>query len=456
MRSYTIDADNEEEFIKEYEKANKSRLSKLNFEGGENHERISEVNEEECLSLKNKTKISFNFNNMDNEDEDYGGLGVLNNKYNEDNEEDLLGKEIDDDDIFKYSEDSIIKKDNYEEKGIEMLCYYLKNTINAYSKNKDNNEIIFNRNKNIRTLSGNAIYDLNIRELVDNILDENCNEYIKSNEGNNNSLRDYIFQNIESDCTLKIMVLSNNKSTKISFINKFFGINKDKNKNKIIEKDEIISEPFEIRRKQIKLFNKNISLQIFDTSDEFHKNKISSVYYKTVSAFFIFIESSNHNVKSYLDFIYEKINKFIVNKTVVIFGVNMLFKEDCTIDGDNLREYATDKEFLFIPININNFDLKNSIIINLFNLILIKRIDYKININSTRKGSKERRLGGFKLKLTNIINDSSQKKYKYDITKMNIPSSLGYKKKYRIKHINAFDVDDDFDKNIKRKLSANI
>ena len=458
MRSYTIDAENEEEFIKEYEKANKSRLSKLNFEGGENHERISEVNEEECLSLKNKTKISFNFNNMDDEDEDYGGLGVLNNKYNEDNEEDLLGKEIDDDDddIFKYSEDSIIKKDNYEEKGIEMLCYYLKNTINAYSKNKDNNEIIFNRNKNIRTLSGNAIYDLNIRELVDNILDENCNEYIKSNEGNNNSLRDYIFQNIESDCTLKIMVLSNNKSTKISFINKFFGINKDKNKNKIIEKDEIISEPFEIRRKQIKLFNKNISLQIFDTSDEFHKNKISSVYYKTVSAFFIFIESSNHNVKSYLDFIYEKINKFIVNKTVVIFGVNMLFKEDCTIDGDNLREYATDKEFLFIPININNFDLKNSIIINLFNLILIKRIDYKININSTRKGSKERRLGGFKLKLTNIINDSSQKKYKYDITKMNIPSSLGYKKKYRIKHINAFDVDDDFDKNIKRKLSANI
>ena len=458
MRSYTIDAENEEEFIKEYEKANKSRLSKLNFEGGENHERISEVNEEECLSIKNKTKISFNFNNMDDEDEDYGGLGVLNNKYNEDNEEDLLGKEIDDDDddIFKYSEDSIIKKDNYEEKGIEMLCYYLKNTINAYSKNKDNNEIIFNRNKNIRTLSGNAIYDLNIRELVDNILDENCNEYIKSNEGNNNSLRDYIFQNIESDCTLKIMVLSNNKSTKISFINKFFGINKDKNKNKIIEKDEIISEPFEIRRKQIKLFNKNISLQIFDTSDEFHKNKISSVYYKTVSAFFIFIESSNHNVKSYLDFIYEKINKFIVNKTVVIFGVNMLFKEDCTIDGDNLREYATDKEFLFIPININNFDLKNSIIINLFNLILIKRIDYKININSTRKGSKERRLGGFKLKLTNIINDSSQKKYKYDITKMNIPSSLGYKKKYRIKHINAFDVDDDFDKNIKRKLSANI
>ena len=134
----------------------------------------------------------------------------------------------------------------------------------------------------------------------------------------------------------------------------------------------------------------------------------------------------------------------------------MLFKEDCTIDGDNLREYATDKDFLFIPISINNFDLKNSIIINLFNLILIKRIDYKININSMRKGSKEKRLGGYKIKLANTISDSSQKKYKYDITKMDIPSSLGYKKKYRIKHINAFDVDDDFDIKIKRKLSVDI
>ena len=451
MRSYTIDAENEEEFIKEYEKAQKSRLSKLNFEEKEEHERISEVDEEECLSPKKKTKISFNFNNIDYEEDDFCGLGVLNN---DEDEDDLLGREIEDDDIIKHSEDTIIKKDNNEEKGIEMLCYYLKNTVSGYSKNKDNNEIIFNRNRNIRTLSGNAIYDLNIRELVDNILAENDNEYTKSNEGNNNSLRDYIFQNIESDCTLKIMVMSNNKSTKNSFINKFFGINNDKSKK--TETDELIGEPFEIRKKQIKLFNKNITLQIFDTSDEFHKNKISSVYYKTVSTFFIFIESSNHNVKSYLDFIYEKIHKHIINKTVVIFGINMLFKEDCTIDGDNLREYATDKDFLFIPISINNFDLKNSIIINLFNLILIKRIDYKININTMRKGSKEKRLGGFKLKLTNTINDSSQKKYKYDITKMDIPSSLGYKKKYRIKHINAFDVDDDFDKKIKRKLSADI
>ena len=135
----------------------------------------------------------------------------------------------------------------------------------------------------------------------------------------------------------------------------------------------------------------------------------------------------------------------------------MLFKEDCTIDGDNLREYASEKNMMFIPMKINNFDLKNNLIINLLNLILIKGIDNKMSKESLRKESKEKRLGGFKNKLTDRINkDSSKKKLIYDITKMNIPSSLGYKKKYRIKHINAFDMEDNNTKTIKRSISSDI
>ena len=73
-----------------------------------------------------------------------------------------------------------------------------------------------------------------------------------------------------------------------------------------------------------------------------------------------------------------------------------------------------------------------------------------------RKESKEKRLGGYKNKLTNKINDSSQQKHIYDISKMNIQSSLGYKKKYRIKHINAFDMEDNDRTNIKRNLSSDF
>ena len=438
LRSFTIDAENKEEFIKEYEKV-KSRLSKINFIKEQIPESIHE-DEEDNLGNPKNSKLSFHFNNLEDEDSDLGEI-------NYDDEEDLLR-----------TEESNIKARKNEEKGIDILVNFLKTSITNELKNIDlnNNTIIFNKNKNITSLSGNAIYDLNIRELINNILADNDNEYIKSEVGNNNSLSDYIFQNIESDSTLKIMVMSNNKNTKNSIMNKFFGINNNEKENK---EEDNIDEPFEIRKKQIKLFNKNISLQIFDTSDEFHKssNLISSIYYKTVSAFFIFIEAANHNVKNYLDFIFEKISKYINNRTIVIFGVNMLFKKDCSIDGDNLKEYSSEKDILFIPINLNNFDLKNRIIKNLLNLILIKGLDNTININSKRKNSRDRKLGGFKNQLKNKINEeSSEKTNGLDISKMNIPNSLGYKKRYRIKHINAFDIDEHNDKNSKRKLSIDI
>ena len=443
MRSFTIDAENEEDFIKQYEKS-KSHLSEMNFKKKREQENNKKDDEDDLIYQK-KENNSFKINEID--ESDYSDLGAINNE----EDEDLLGTEYENDNIINNEED-VIKIENKEEKGIEVLVTYLKSTIMGELKNMDlkGNTIIFNKNRNIMSMSGNAIYDLNMRELVDNILAENDNEYIKSNEGNNNSLRDYIFQNIESDSTLKIMVMSNNRKTKISFMNKFFDL-----KNNL----EYLDEPFEIRKKQIKLFNKLINLQIFDTSEEFYKysNLMSDVYYESVSAFFIFIEFTNHNVKNYLDFIFEKINKYINNRTIVIFEVNTLFEKNCTIDGENIHDYLNEKEIIFIPININNFDMKNQVIKNLLNFLLIKRIDNKKNITSNRKGSKDGKLGTIKNKLKDKINnDSNNKKNIYDLTKINVPSSLGYNKKYRIKHINAFDIEDENDKIKKRKLSVDI
>ena len=441
MRSMTIDAENEEDFIRQYDKA-KNNSSKQILYKKENKENIDKDEDDELTDNK-KPKESFNVKEID--EDEYSDLGAINN----DDEEELLGNEYENDDVLKYGEDYIIKKENNDEKGIEVLVAYLKSTIMGELKNiaLKGNTLIFNKSSNIMSMSGNAIYDLNFREIIENILSENDNEYIKSNDSNNNTLRDYIFQNIESDSTLKIMLMSNNKTTKYSFMNKFFCTKED---------EENIDEVFIIRKKQIKLFNKIINLKIFDTSDEFHiKSKtIPAIYYEIVSAFFIFVEFTNHNIRKYLDFIFEKINNYTINKTVVIFGINMLFKNDCTIDGDNLREYANEKDIIFIPMSINNFNMKNSIINNLLNLILIKRMDHKININSIRKDSKDRKLSNIKDNLKDRINCESSKNNIYDITKMNVHSSLGYKKRYRIKHINAFDLDDEYDKKNKRKLSA--
>ena len=203
-RYYTIDAENEEEYIKELDNIKKSRLSQLAFEDKNKEDKIQEIDDEDDLSPR-KSKNSYNYDTY--EDGEYSALGRLKDL---DDDEDNLGvQELEDEDIIKESEDSIIKKDNNEERGLEILCNYLKNSVTEQSKGKiyTNSESIFYKNKNIGYLSNNAIYDLNIRDLVDNILTENDNEYTKSDEGSNNCLRDYILQNIESDSHLKIISL---------------------------------------------------------------------------------------------------------------------------------------------------------------------------------------------------------------------------------------------------------
>ena len=74
-RFYTIDAENEEEFIKEFENIKRSRLSQLNFEENqenEDDEKIQEIDEEETLSpRKKKNLIIFN------EDGEYSGKVLM-------------------------------------------------------------------------------------------------------------------------------------------------------------------------------------------------------------------------------------------------------------------------------------------------------------------------------------------------------------------------------------------
>lgn len=472
MRSITIDAENEEEYIKEYERTRKSRLTKQTFEEKENEKVEEAADEKDNLSPEKNKRQSFTFQ-PDSDEDDYGGLGAKNNdadeyeglgpisndKDEDEDEEDNLGADNVEDNLLKDSEDDVNNnRENSEEHNVNLLCIYLKNSISLQSKaiNSKNGENIFYRNKNnINTLSFNAIYDLNVRELVDNIIDQNNNE--EDITGGPGSLKEFICQNIESDCNLKIMFMSNNKTTKKLLVEKFLDIN---NSISSIEKEEMDSEnieiPFEIRKKIIRLFNKNVNLQVFDTSDLFHKNPISSVYYKNSNAFFIFIEATNHNSKDYLDFILEKIGKYSSGKTLVIFGVNMLFKDDCTIDGNNLREYASDKDMMFVPIKKEEFNTKNRLIINLLNLVLIKRIDNKNSKENLRRGKKEKSLGGMKKKLANKIAGSSKFKNNFNnLNKMKISSSIGYKKKYRIRHIDAFDFED-FSKKIQRKWSVDL
>ena len=172
QRSSTIDAESIDEYLN-YEKS-KSRLSQIIFKNKEIKEIIKEE-EEENLDSQRTSKLSFHLNNLENDDDDdESDLGAYNNE----DDEELIRNEFD-------KEDLNIKNGKIEEAGIDILVNFLKTSISSQLKNTSLNgsTIIFNKNKNIMSMSGNAIYDLNIRELIDNILAENDNEYIKPTEG---------------------------------------------------------------------------------------------------------------------------------------------------------------------------------------------------------------------------------------------------------------------------------
>ena len=437
LRSYTIDAENKEEFIQKCDKALNNELYNINPLHNNN---IKELVEEEENTIINNDIIDdknlFKFDRLE------GNLS--DDDFDDDNDtEDFLDPNDEKDD---------------DEKNIELLCLYLKHSIAIQTKEKKNlgNDNIFYRYKNpLHTLSGNAIYDLNIKELVDEIMSENDFDKFKNfDSGSNNRLKDFICQNIKEDCILKIMFMSNNDLTRNLSIQKFLEINNEDNDNDN-DSGDIIN--FEIRKKQIRLFNKNISLQIFDTSDEFHNNLSSKIYYQFSSGFFIFIDATNNKTEKYLKNIFEKLDKYSLGKTIIIFGINMLFEEDCSIDGFNLREFASNKNCLYIPIKINDFNLQNSIILNLLYLILIKKMDNKKDF--LRKDIKEdKNVCDIKNNLTKKINSLFPKNvntYLFDITKMNIPNSLGYQKEYRINHLNIFDTEKEniFTKRKQRKWS---
>ena len=113
-RFYTIDAENEEEFIKEIENKTKSKLSSLAFKDKEEDEKIQEMDEEEALSPR-KGKNSFHLNDLD-DDEEYSGLGPLKDL---DDNEDNFDQDIDDD-MLKQTEDDLIRK-KFTDEEIEMI-----------------------------------------------------------------------------------------------------------------------------------------------------------------------------------------------------------------------------------------------------------------------------------------------------------------------------------------------
>ena len=142
-RSITIYAENKQDFMKQCSEA-ESHLSKKTFK----KEEQDKIPEDDNDDLSYQKKKNNNFNNNDQEDDDFSDLGATSNE----EDEYFLGPSYKKDEDNSNEEYDINKKENIEEKGIEILISNLKNTLLDEVKN-------MNLKSNTLTLHGNVRVD---------------------------------------------------------------------------------------------------------------------------------------------------------------------------------------------------------------------------------------------------------------------------------------------------------
>ena len=127
----------------------------------------------------------------------------------------------------------------------------------------------------------------------------------------------------------------------------------------------------------------------------------------------------------YLQETYTKLVKDATNHNFVVIALNYVES------NYKIKEYSNENGLLFIPMEINKFDIKNPIVYNLLSLIVMKNLKTK-EAKITHKGKSGLEGGKFK----------------------NVTPCFGFDQNYKLDHCNAFDYTEP-PSNIKRNWSIN-
>lgn len=259
QRSVTIYAENQEEYLfkldQEINSADNNQGDQLDQIGCELQEEDNDANSK--LTITNESSITF-----DCSDEER----FIDNIYSLSNRKP------------KYSQ---------EEEETEFLCNYLKASISSLKEN-ETDIVFFPKGKKLKKrMSNNAISDFELSQITGNAIstiiyhnnDENygnddadvpnidSNALIPEAEDNEENTRDVGINNVNARQYehLKIMTITNSPLLKKNVLQRFIGDNKPYQ-----------SSSFEIRKKEIRLYDQRICIDIFDTEDLFHNYPTSN------------------------------------------------------------------------------------------------------------------------------------------------------------------------------------
>lgn len=354
------------------------------------------------------------------EEDDYDSLGcgsqnispIEINYFEEEDEEgsseDFLG------DTLNYSDEGKAEK-IAEEEAIMILCNYLRNSSPRKQIKKENK----NSPKIKKFSSASNIINLNIDEVISNIFDEtfNSSEGTSSSTKTNLSLISNSSQmNFLYDEKIKILFVSNERYFTRNILSNFI--------SESIEKEKANSEAkLNIYNKVIKLFNKKFSIECIETYKNFHKEKLSYVYYEIVNGFFLFIDFDY----PYKKFMNEVISAFLASKEGKLKNIFLFSKN---FKG---TEASLHLQHNMIHIKMDNikFQIENEVIKNTFSLLIIKKI---------HREPKEKSKTNFKPEK----NQTEKEKFKLSPKPIfrKCYDELSSNENYRLCSINVFDLED--------------
>jgi len=237
-------------------------------------------------------------------------------------------------------------------------------------------------------------------------------------------MKDLLVQNLDVEEKIKVMIISNSPKLRQEILSSFL----DNNDDITVDSD------LEIKKKTVKLLNKSICCEFFNTGKNFHTKDTSKIYYKLSNAFLVVVDVKDYDLIDYIYKTYRQVNDSTSAQNFICIAKNF-----CPLEKSpnkmsvKLKNFCVEHGIVLFPLG-DKFKIENANVNNLFSLLYLKNIGKGYKTNKNKENS----------------NSSNSKKGKEN------KNSLKFDDEYSLKFISALDFPaEDQNSNVRRKWSFN-
>jgi len=268
----------------------------------------------------------------------------------------------------------------YKEKNKEKA---LDNFFNLIKGDKKYDGLFLRTGNMSRSLTYNSLTDLDVNEALDclfssqneemrfNYLSE-VNNSAMSTEASKNNLSTLLSQNMEmKDEVLKIMMIGSNMIGKTALLSSFTDSSFDLNKYVYFP-----TLGMEIKKIFLKLNEKNVKIEFYDTDMNIHQKDITQTFYKICNAYFYIVDANRMDTFEYIRATHMKVlNSHTRNASFYLFVVRAEAK--ASKDVELIKDYCLNAKITFCRTNPDEFTQKNVTLLNYLNNVLIRKVSCK-------------------------------------------------------------------------------